>query len=51
MAPIPAERIIGFADLPLPGKPEEEIPPASKSPEPRSAATLVTLPVEGGLRP
>ncbi len=51
MAPIPAERIIGFADLPLPDNPEEEVPSTSESPEPRSAATLVTLPVEGGLRP
>lgn len=51
MGPIPAERIVGFADLPLPAAPQEEIPPISEDPEQRSKATLVTLPTQGVLRP
>ena len=51
MASIPAERVIGFADLPLPAAPQEEVPPSSQSPEERSKATLVTLPTQGALRP
>ncbi len=44
LAPIPAERVIGFEDLPLPGQPEE----APEGPDEPSAvasqATLVTAP-------
>ena len=46
MAAIPAERVVGFADLPLPGIPEQEMPPISQDPDQQSGATLVTLPVE-----
>ena len=48
MAPIPAERIIAFEDLPLPGQPEGEIPPMSQAPE--GPQHLVTLPSAGGLK-
>ncbi|MEQ8354880.1 MAG: hypothetical protein RH942_05035 [Kiloniellaceae bacterium] len=51
MAPIPAERVVGFADLPLPGGLEQGILPDSEDAEQRSKATLVTAPVEGALRP
>lgn len=41
LAPIPAERVIGFDDLPFPGQPEE----APEAPAPvASQATLVTAP-------
>lgn len=57
MAPIPAERIVGFDDLPLPDAPEgeEEMPPEDG--ELPSAATLVKAPATaaattaGGLQP
>jgi len=48
MAPIPAERIIGFDDLPLPGAPEDEdggAPEDEDSKRP-STATLVSAGVE-----
>jgi len=43
MAPIPAERVITFADLPLPGAPEDEdgVTPEKEESERPSAATLV----------
>ena len=50
LAPIPADRIIGFADLPLPGAPEDT--PAD-SPLAQNQATLVTIPatiLEGPVR-
>lgn len=51
MAPIPAERIVDFAELPLHGAAEqEEMPPTVENPAPRARPTLVTLPAEGGLR-
>src|SRR3546814_2974344 len=42
LAPIPAERIVGFADLPLPGEPDDGSPgaPGTDDPERRSPATL-----------
>lgn len=43
MAPIPAERVIGFDDLPLPGAPEDTLP-GEDAPERDSPATLVTAP-------
>ncbi|GAB4354601.1 MAG: hypothetical protein Kow00114_04490 [Kiloniellaceae bacterium] len=49
LAPIPAERIIGFADLPLPGAPEAA--PQDGEAERQSSATLVTAPLAGALRP
>lgn len=65
LAPIPAERIVGFADLPLPGAPEDGLPstpgaPGAGDSERRSPATLVKAPLvrtgadapaAGGLRP
>lgn len=59
LAPIPAERVVGFADLPQPGAPEEAVPEADQ-PARDSPATLVnapagrlgmTLPAAGALRP
>ena len=55
MGPIPAERVIGFDDLPLPRAPEDGIPPSSQNPgsedpERRARATLVTAPAQGALR-
>ncbi|NIA68618.1 hypothetical protein HBA54_08445 [Pelagibius litoralis] len=41
LAPIPAERIIGFADLPFPGEPQEE---EGKDEPATGPATLVTAP-------
>lgn len=51
LAPIPAERIIGFNDLPLPGGPEAE--PDGGEAERQSPATLVKAPLAGAgaLRP
>lgn len=53
MAPIPGERIIGFADLPLPGEPEGEEDSLPGDEELPSAATLVKAPATtaGGLQP
>lgn len=58
MAPIPAERVIGFADLPLPGAPEDEdgVAPENEDSKRPSAATLVKAGLKaradqaGGLR-
>jgi len=59
LAPIPAERVVGFEDLPLPGAPEDALPEADE-PARDSPATLVnapavhlgvTLPAAGALRP
>jgi cell division protein FtsL len=50
LAPIPADRIIGFEDLPLPGVPEEDLP-GTVEPERRSPATLVNAPAAGALHP
>jgi len=45
MVPLPAERIISFAELPLPGVPEgEEAMPQDGAPGRPSAATLVKVP-------
>lgn len=44
MAPIPAERVIGFADLPLPGAVEEDTVPNVQNQDLPSQATLVTAP-------
>ena len=41
LAPIPAERMIGFADLPYPGSDEEEEAP---QPEAKLPPTLVAVP-------
>lgn len=49
MAPIPAERVISFADLPLPGEPEEA--PDGGEAERQSPATLVNAPGMKALRP
>lgn len=43
LAPIPAERVIGFDDLPLPGTPDDALP-GETEPERSSPATLVTAP-------
>lgn len=57
MAPIPAERVIGFDDLPLPGAPEGEDGAQPEAEERPSTATLVKAGVKapaaaaGGLRP
>ncbi len=50
LEPIPAERVIGFADLPLPGEPETA---PEDAPERQSPATLVNAPAgqAGALRP
>lgn len=50
LAPIPAERVIGFDDLPLPGQPEEDAPGATEPPR-ESPATLVKAATNGVLRP
>lgn len=52
MSPIPAERVIGFDDLPLPGAPEDDSLPGDEEPQRQSPATLVTVPagVTGGLQ-
>jgi cell division protein FtsL len=44
LGPIPAERVIGFDDLPLPGVPEDDGAPATEEPERQSPATLVKAP-------
>jgi len=47
LAPIPAERVVGFDDLPLPGVPEDapqDALPGEAEPERKSPATLVTAP-------
>ena len=44
LAPIPAERVVGFDDLPLPGAPEDEALPDAAEPQRKSPATLVTAP-------
>lgn len=50
LAPIPAERIVGFDDLPLPGQPEEDAPGVAEPPrDPK--ATLVKAETNGVLRP
>jgi len=41
LAPIPAERVVGFDDLPLPGAPQDDNPGAGE-PDRQSPATLVT---------
>jgi cell division protein FtsL len=46
MAAIPAERVIAFDDLPLPGAPEDTLP-GEVEPERKSPATLVTAPSGG----
>jgi len=46
LAPIPAERVIAFQDLPLPGAPEDALP-GEGEPERQSPATLVTAPAGG----
>jgi len=48
LAPIPAERVIGFADVPLPGEPEAA---PEDAPERESPATLVKAGATGALRP
>lgn len=50
LAPIPAERVVGFDDLPLPGAPEEDLPEGAE-PERQLPATLVKAPASGALRP
>jgi hypothetical protein len=50
LAPIPAERIVGFDDLPLPGQPEDDVPGATEPPRDPSA-TLVKAATNGVLRP
>jgi hypothetical protein len=51
LAPIPAERVVGFEDLPLPGAPGEgeDDAPSSQTPPRNPAATLVKAPATGGL--
>ncbi len=51
MAPIPAERIIGFEDLPLPGAPDDEdgVTPDDDDSKRPSAATLVKAGVKAGI--
>ncbi|MGF1629672.1 MAG: hypothetical protein ACFCUT_09390 [Kiloniellaceae bacterium] len=44
LGPIPAERVIGFDDLPLPGVPEDDGGPSTEQPERQSPATLVNAP-------
>jgi cell division protein FtsL len=47
LAPIPAERVVGFDDLPLPGAPEDaphDALPGEDAPHQQSPATLVTAP-------
>lgn len=51
LAPIPAERVVGFEDLPLPGAPEEDDLPGAEQPNHRPGATLVKAPASAGLRP
>jgi len=46
LAPIPAERVVGFDDLPLPGAPEDALP-GEDAPHHQSPATLVTAPAGG----
>lgn len=54
MAPIPADRVVGFEDLPLPGAPEDEegATPETDDPKRPSTATLVKAPAgqAGALR-
>jgi hypothetical protein len=50
MAAIPAERVIGFNDLPLPGAPGDGDTPDNKAPDERAQPTLVKAPA-GVLRP
>jgi cell division protein FtsL len=52
MAPIPAERVIGFDDLPLPGTPEGEdgIAPENEDSDRPSTATLVKAGVKAGVK-
>lgn len=50
LAPIPAERVVGFDDLPLPGQPGEDAPGAVEPPR-DSPATLVKAATNGVLRP
>lgn len=50
LAPIPAERIVAFDDLPLPGAPEDNLPGAEE-PGRDTPATLVKAPATGALRP
>ena len=47
LAPIPAERIIGFNDLPLPGEPDDGTP-ENDSDAPPAPATLVKAPAGEG---
>ncbi|WP_193367709.1 cell division protein FtsL [Pelagibius marinus] len=53
MGPIPAERVVGFQDLPLPGAPEEEdgVAPENEDSKRPSAATLVKAGVEASAGP
>jgi len=44
MAPIPAERVISFDDLPLPGAPGEDAVPNVQNQDLPAQATLVTAP-------
>ncbi|MGD1879384.1 MAG: hypothetical protein ACFB13_18015 [Kiloniellaceae bacterium] len=48
LVPIPAARIIGFADLPLPGEPDDAAPGDDQT-KPPSQATLVKAPAAGAL--
>lgn len=50
LAPIPAERVVGFEDLPLPGAPDdgEDDTPSSQTPPHKPSATLVNAPAAGG---
>ena len=50
LASIPAERIVGFDDLPLPGQPDDDAPGATE-PTHEPPATLVKAATNGVLRP
>jgi cell division protein FtsL len=49
MAPLEADRIIAFEDLPLPGAPEDLPAPEDTERLPAGKATLVTAPATGAL--
>lgn len=49
MAPLEADRIIGFEDLPLPGAPEGAPDHEGSEPAPTGKATLVKAPAAGAL--
>jgi len=49
LAPIPAERIVGFEDLPMPGTPEDDATPESQQRD-HAPATLVKATTQGAPR-